>query len=427
MAGTTVFVALSLATLLAGQNGQGASARDQSGANLTPQIEIGARTYSGERPVASALSGVGDVVTGTVWIDSSGCGVGSASGGNASVRAGTPGPSAVRWTYTGHIVDRAAGGVVAEIEWERNSVNYGDLPKSTKRVNLRLGESVVIDELTPKAPDNLCGASAMRLEASLVVPASRGFRPSGGAGAGGRGTMVSGAGAGTGSGRGFAPPSTRTSGASGGGSGAGAGSGGAGAGGGGSSGNGAAAGPVEDLRVRAMAMRDFVQLMAAVQGQGVGAAASPVGRGNDLLGSMRPVQGASYDAEVWLVHTPTGGQEETQRVEVHVDSDGQAFRFPDITITTPRGPARIEVAAMLRPVANANGDVMLTVAIVRRIDGPDNSVTGGSTKVIPLPSSADIISFELPDTHGTTFDVLNGHQLSVRVKIKRTPGILSQN
>lgn len=92
------------------------------------------------------------------------------------------------------------------------------------------------------------------------------------------------------------------------------------------------------------------------------------------------MQGASYDAEVWLVHTPTGGQEETQRVEVHVDGNGQAFDFPAVAITTPQGPAKVAVAAMLRPLANTQGDVMLCVAIVRRIDWPSNSVTGGSTR-----------------------------------------------
>lgn len=404
MAGT-VLLALSVFTLLAGQNGQGASARSQNSSPGTPQLQIGARTYAGDHPVATALSGVGDDVNGTVSVDASGCSVSSMNGTGAGVRQGL-GPSAVRWGFTAHIIDRTAGGVVADIEWERDSASYGELPKNTRRVNLRLGESVVIDELAPKAPDNLCGATAMRLEASLVVPA---WNVRAGVGAGseiGRGAMASG---GVGAGASTGPTWTRGSG------------GGRSAGGTGAAAGGTAIKPSEgeDLRVRAIAMRDFTELMATVQGQGVGAGAGSAAGGKDLLSSVRPFEGASYDAEVWLVHTPTGGPEETQRVDVHVDGNGQAFEFPAVTITTPQGPAKVDVVAMLRPVASANGDIMLCVAIVRRIDGPNNSVTGGSTKIIPLPAPADIISFELPDTHGTTFDVLNGHQFSVRVKIAR--------
>lgn len=417
MAATTIFIALSLTTLLGGQNGQGASARETTNttnSTTTPELQIGARMYGG--PSATASSGTGEVVNGTVWIDASRCAVSGSSGASVSVRGAEPGPSAVRWTYTGHIVDRVAGGAVADIEWERNSVNYGDAPKSTKRVNLRVGESVVIDELVPKAPDNMCGASVMRLEVSLIVPA-RGFGSGGGAGAGGRGPMAAGGGLGASS----SASSTIVRGP--GGQGAGASAGG-GAGGFGANATGAGAGLAfpqagDDLRTRMLAMRDFMQLMAAVQGQSVIYGPGSTVSRNDLLAGMHPVQGVGYDAEAWLVHRPAGGQEETQRVEVHVDAEGQAFEFPVATITTSQGPAKVNVAAMLRPVANANGDIMLVIAIVRRIDGPNNSVTGGSTKIIPLPAPTDILSFELPDTHGTTFDALNGHQFSVRVRIAK--------
>ena len=52
--------------------------------------------------------------------------------------------------------------------------------------------------------------------------------------------------------------------------------------------------------------------------------------GGGPIPSLTPLPNANYDAELWLVHTPPGGSEETQHLAVHVAGDGGAAAFSDL-------------------------------------------------------------------------------------------------
>ena len=54
---------------------------------------------------------------------------------------------------------------------------------------------------------------------------------------------------------------------------------------------------------------------------------------------LAPMSNRGPDAELWLVHTPTSGTEETQPLAVHFGRDREAAAFPASTVSTSNGPA----------------------------------------------------------------------------------------
>ena len=156
---------------------------------------------------------------------------------------------------------------------------------------------------------------------------------------------------------------------------------------------------------------------SAAFGGGRGVGAGPVWTPRERL---TPMPNGSYDAELWLVHTPTGGTEETQHLAVHVGSDGEAAAFPILSVATPNGPATVDVAVALRVMSDEKGATVLRVIIVRRVEGGSATSTGATTKVVPLPASSDTLSFELPDAGGVSSNALADHRFAVRLKM--TPG-----
>jgi hypothetical protein len=125
--------------------------------------------------------------------------------------------------------------------------------------------------------------------------------------------------------------------------------------------------------------------------------------------------GAAYDAEVWLVRLPSGGAEETQKVTIHVTSDGQVFAFPPTAASSASGPVNIDIAVMLSPRLTEFGAPVLQVVVARGVSGSTSSL-GGSMKVIPMPVAADIVSFEIPASYGGG-QPISDDQYSVRIRL----------
>ncbi|HUL74168.1 MAG TPA: hypothetical protein VLT86_13760 [Vicinamibacterales bacterium] len=398
------------------------------------QLQVGLKVYRGERVTASATSG-NDALSGSVWTDSTFCGVGSGSTNwSASDR--------IRWQYSGRIVQHAGSSYTVEIDWQRDGGSAAALPKTTQQLVLQMGLPQVLDTLTPSA--NGCGATAVRVEVA-VVPASPGNFWRGAAGA-----TASGSGTAGGRGRGISGmsgSSTTGGGARGGG--------GTGVNGAGASANAGAGTGQDSFSIRGsnnMSALEFARMLAsgtyiwnyrppAVGPAGGGAAGSGATRGgagdvNVAAGGGRgifvaprtfsrqltPITTGNYDAELWLVHTPPGGTEETQHLTVHFGIDGEAAAFPLVTVSAPSGPATVDVAVSLRVMADEKGATVLRVIIVRRVDAGTGASTGATTKVIPVPAASETVSFELPDLRGAAQSALADHRFAVRLKIASGKG-----
>ena len=428
-------------------------------------LQFGLRAYQGERLASSATTGQNETVSGAIWADSTSCGVGA--GSNAP-----GGPDRVRWQFSGRIVQRTSTSYTVDIDWQRDGGTFSAAPRTTQQVVLQIGVPQVLDTLTPMSA-NPCGVTSLRFEAA-VVPLSTstsvgyggfgvgaaGGRGGGGAGAnaGGFGGSAAAGGGGRGRGIGSAAGATGATGTVGGG--ARGGRGGAGVNGAGASAN--AVGGTGDWLLSGgnlgtnLSALDFARMVAQGQyawnyrgspasgaaGGGAGAARGNAGDVNVIVGGGRgavvgptwmfgpsnppltPISTGSYDAELWLVHTPPGGKEETARVTVHFGADGDAVAFPLVTVSTPTGSATVDVAVSLRVMADEKGANVLRVIIVRRLDGGASASTGGAsvstgatTKVIPLPAASDTVSFELPQARRFSADALADHPFSVRLKL----------
>ncbi|HKW02984.1 MAG TPA: hypothetical protein VJN96_24375, partial [Vicinamibacterales bacterium] len=161
-------------------------------------------------------------------------------------------------------------------------------------------------------------------------------------------------------------------------------------------------------------------------GAGRGVSVGPTWAFGPANPPLTPISSGSFDAELWLVHQPQGGKEETQRVTLHFGADGDSVAFPLVTVPTPNGSTTVDVAVSLRVMADEKGANVLRVIIVRRVDSgssassassSSSASTGATTKVIPLPAANDTVSFELPQARVFSGGALPDHPFSVRLKL----------
>jgi hypothetical protein len=127
---------------------------------------------------------------------------------------------------------------------------------------------------------------------------------------------------------------------------------------------------------------------------------------------------ASYDVELWLVHTPAEGPPETWHIAGHLDPLGQVTEFSPVAVQTTHGIGTVSVAAMIRPMMTTEGLTVLRATIARVLSSGEGF--GVTDKVIPMPGPADVVSFEMP-SHESSSDPIVQFSLRVRVTPGRIP------
>jgi hypothetical protein len=378
-----------------------------------PELEVAVRGYAADGSLAGSASSAGGTdASQESWFDPTHCTFGGGTG------SGRPqlSQAAVIWQVTGHIVRQDGAEFVVAVEWHKTIGGVESVP-SSRTLMLSLGDRAPIDEAPSRVAS--CRITSARLEVSMITPPVRAGVGRGVAGARGHGV---GAGAGGGMGSG-AVGGAAVAGGSGTGAGAG-GSGGTGVGAGAATGvgSGTGAGATAGVTTDRVTSRSLTstRMIAETQGRGTRAmletsGASGAGAVMPVSVQLQPIPAASYDADVWLVHKPPAGGEETVHVAGHLSPGGQVFEFPSVAVSTARGVVMVEIASYLRPMTTADGMVVLRATIVRQLSGAGDSL-GWTNKAIPLPGPTDVVSFETPEGAGSA-DAVAGHQFSLRVKV----------
>jgi hypothetical protein len=371
----------------------------QSTADPPVQLEITLRTYRADGSSAGSAEGsMARGVSNRTWVDFATC----ATGVGVNPRLGQLPASAIVWQYTGRIVEHTGNEYVVEVAVRR--IDSAAIEPSPRSMTLKLGDPVVLDEV---AAQSGCGVRSARLDVSVAraidarVGVGGGGRSASGVGTSRAGAGGSGRAAGTGGGGGDVSNLGRRDVAS-------------TSGGGGifglaatNSRNGVGVTTAAAL-VRTAAASDS----AVVDLTGTGVSAASAGSVRTLL---RSIPAASYDVEVWLVHTTAAGPQDTWHLSGHLDPLGQVIEFPPVAADTTLGIATVSVAAMLRPMITADGLTVLRATIARVLSIGQGF--GVSDKVIPMPGPADVVSFEMPSHAGSSDPIV---QFSLRVRI--TPG-----
>jgi hypothetical protein len=342
---------------------------------------------------------------GHVWADPARCGIGASS-------TATSGSVALAWRVTGRVTAQQADVYTVELEWSRvaGGPAASDAMTSPRTLTLRLDERVLVD----RAPvSGTCGWNELRLEVIVGRAAGGTTVTSSGRGPAGRG---GGFGTGRGGGGGAAvagatrPGSSATTVSGGRG----------GAGGGGTT------------TTTTMTSRPGVSAAAgggggrgAGRGGGGGAAAMAAPPGSVI--TLRPSD-PPVDVELWLVHH--AGANEPGQVELKTVRIGTPFAFAATPLTTAKGPVLVEVSGSIyERLLNGTPDG-LVVEIKRRVKGDGADYLGSSSRHIPMPAAAEVVSFPIPNgSEAARVPVagesalpsallLQGHTFELRLRIK---------
>lgn len=394
--------------------GAGAGSGPAQDPATTPVVEVALRRYGTSGPSGSSAGDSGpETASGYLWSDETLCTLGASS----TELSFTP---SVGWHVTARITRRTGDEFGLFIEWERigSVARQVTVPRGGGgRFTLRMGDHVELDRLEAVTPGP-CQAGSLRLEAGIR------------SGSVTRGTLV--------------PPGSVTGVASAGGGGRGGFRGGAGAGGAVSGGGGGGGGSVTQTFRGASAGARPVEAIEAPQP--VPQAGPTVQSDDDLLLKMTALTqllraqalrgnvdagrtGAleelrqtlarpKVDAEVWLVHRLPNGTEDVQRQAARFASRA-TIAFAPVSIATARGTVSVDVTAVLQ-LSSGTAAPPLSVGITRHIRGagsPTLDSSGGSDRVMALPKSDQVLSFELPPFVGSMRDLLAGHTFSLRLRI----------
>ncbi|HEY7474870.1 MAG TPA: hypothetical protein VH679_07650 [Vicinamibacterales bacterium] len=330
-------------------------------------LEIGLHTEQSDGRRSSFAGNHGtELFESYVWGNESLCWL-SASGREPST------VPVIGWQFRGRVLKRNGDDFLVDIEWRRTwdrSVRLAEGPKGSMQVTLHSGDRLLLDEVVP-ADVNACRIARARLEAA-IVPYALSRRLVGG--------VVGGSG-GTGSGAASM----------------GAGRGGTGAGGG----SGTATG-----------------------GRGGGGGGQTTSKVPPLYETMSRQVGA----EVWLVHKLPSGPEEVQRLTLTFGRIPTRFAFPPIEVVKDGDRAVVDISGSLRLLPVTSQEKLL-VQLDRAIR-KERTFGGGTVKQLDLPSSDDVVSFELPllpsETDPGVRALLTGHQFSVRLRVKTSGFVLQK-
>jgi hypothetical protein len=152
-------------------------------------------------------------------------------------------------------------------------------------------------------------------------------------------------------------------------------------------------------------------------------ARSPVGAG----GASRLSEPA-FDVELWLVHENSSMKERTVPLRVQMPSIGDAFTFPSVTLTTPRGEVTVNVGGRIGFKKDADLQSAVLVSITRTLrlmlaqPAPIREVANtGSTEIShPMPGPDDVVAFKMPAIRFPDVGLELPDALSVRLRVRPT-------
>jgi hypothetical protein len=154
--------------------------------------------------------------------------------------------------------------------------------------------------------------------------------------------------------------------------------------------------------------------VAVRDGQGTAARRHEVSRGAQA--------GRVFDVELWLVHSVPGKADEVLHQLLQAKEGGAAFAFAPVTIDTANGAATVEITGNVaipgggQLMFEANRKVTFARSSQTPRDGTFDS-RGSSRTVRQLPSSSDVLSFEMPPIRGGTGGSPIADQFAVRVRV----------
>jgi hypothetical protein len=158
---------------------------------------------------------------------------------------------------------------------------------------------------------------------------------------------------------------------------------------------------------------------AGARGSGYGGTrvAGAAGSGGGGGGGGRAEAGvAQVSAQLWLIHTFPDGREESQMLSMTAGKDSPNYAFNPIVISTASGPVNVDVNGFLRARPPDRASTLL-VFIDRRLTSariPD--LTSSGIKMVPLPGTGEVISFELPSSSREQ-DLLSNHRFEIRLRV----------
>lgn len=151
-----------------------------------------------------------------------------------------------------------------------------------------------------------------------------------------------------------------------------------------------------------------------------GAGSVGSGGGSGAAGSASQQTARQFGAEVWLVHALPSGAENVQRLSFEFGRTSTAFAFPPIEVTREGEKATIDIGGRLRIGTDGRGREQLMVSLNRTIKRKITS-GGGSVKLLEIPESSEVFSFELPVMTSKSDPGLRshfeGHAFSVRLRV----------
>jgi hypothetical protein len=268
------------------------------------------------------------------------------------------------WAFDGRVTMQTAEQAVLQLTWRRERAMGQDTaqPPASIEITLRPGDRVPLDAVTPSEVAG-CPVGTVSFEARFEPRSTLG-------GAGGVARV-----------------------------------------GGGSSGGvgGVANVPIASAGGSAGSASGGVAVSGAGSGGGGGGVGGRIGAVRVGGGMVTGVRGTTAQhalkAEVWLVHSAPGRQDEVLHTETVATSGGGDFAFPPVVITLPAGTLNVRVSGITELGAYEARERQFAFSATRRVAftpasgaARDTSATAnGSTKSIgPVPGPEEVVSYEMP-------------------------------
>ncbi len=153
-------------------------------------------------------------------------------------------------------------------------------------------------------------------------------------------------------------------------------------------------------------------------GSGTGSG-SGVGRSVPGKAAAGPAIAAPMQVDLWLVHRAPGRLDEVFHKVVRAGGEDTEFTFPPVSIATPRGNADVQVSGSFR-VTPQRQLVFLTNRRVTHsgsAGGEPDVNTGHGKSVRDLPTSDEVLSFDMPSIQVAGSKDMLPDQFSIRLRV----------